>query len=98
WPGEEKVRHVYHLFVVRHPKRDAMRRRLQGHGVGTLIHYPLPVHLQPAYADLGYRPGSLPETERAAREVLALPLYVGLCDEQVEQVAASLCGGHAEAA
>ncbi len=98
WPGEEKVRHVYHLFVVRHPQRDALRRRLQEHGVGTLIHYPLPVHLQPAYADLGYRPGSLPETERAAREVLSLPLYVGLCDEQVEQVAASLCGGHAEAA
>jgi dTDP-4-amino-4,6-dideoxygalactose transaminase len=97
-PDEEQVRQVYHLFVVRHHRRDALRRRLQERGVGTLVHYPVPVHLQPAYADLGYRPGSLPETECAAREVLSLPLYVGLRDDEVEHVAACLRGVDAEAA
>jgi dTDP-4-amino-4,6-dideoxygalactose transaminase len=81
------VRHVYHLYVVRSPQRDALRERLRQAGVDTQVHYPTPVHLQPAYADLGYRPGSLPHTERAAREVLSLPLYVGLAEEDVARVA-----------
>ncbi len=85
-PGRP-VRHAYHLFVVRHPKRDALREALQRRGVGTLIHYPVPVHLQPAYADLGYRPGSLPVTERIASEVLSLPLYVGLTEADIDAVA-----------
>jgi dTDP-3-amino-3,4,6-trideoxy-alpha-D-glucose transaminase len=84
---ERRVQHAYHLFVVRHPARDRLRQRLQARGVETLVHYPVPVHLQPAYADLGYRPGSLPATERAAREVLSLPLYVGLGEERVARVA-----------
>lgn len=66
---------VYHLYVVRHPHRDALQAHLQARGIGTLVHYPVPVHLQPAYADLGYGPGCLPATEAAAREVLSLPLY-----------------------
>lgn len=66
---------VYHLYVVRHPHRDALQAYLQSQGIGTLVHYPVPVHLQPAYADLGYGPGNLPATEAAAREVLSLPLY-----------------------
>jgi len=79
-------RHVYHLYAVRHPRRDAFMACLREHGVGTLIHYPVPVHLQEAYADLGLRPGALPQTESAAAEVLSLPMYVGLEDHQVSHV------------
>jgi len=78
-PGTD---HVYHLFVVRHPDRDGFREGLRRRGVETLVHYPIPVHLQPAYAHLGGRPGDLPESERAAREVVSLPLYPGLTAEQ----------------
>jgi dTDP-3-amino-3,4,6-trideoxy-alpha-D-glucose transaminase len=80
-------RHVYHLYVVRHPRRDALAAHLAAAGIGTLVHYPIPVHLQPAYAALGLGPGSLPETERAAREVLSLPLYPGLAPEAQGRVA-----------
>lgn len=82
--------HVYHLYVVRTPRRDALQQHLQAHGVGTQVHYPVPVHLQEAYQDLGYRPGALPETERAAREILSLPLYPELTDAQVDHVCASV--------
>ncbi len=85
-PRHRAVEHVYHLFVVRHPGRDLLRQRLHAHGIETLIHYPVPVHLQPAYADLGHRPGSLPATERAAREILSLPLYVGLGEDRIDRV------------
>src|SRR5262249_56513956 len=84
------ARHVYHLYVVRHPERDRLRAALAAAGVGTLIHYPVPVHRQPAYADLGYGPGSLPVTERLAGEVLSLPLYVGLRPDEVRAVAAAV--------
>lgn len=79
-------RHVYHLFVVCHPRRDALRERLQAHGIGTLIHYPVPVHRQPAYADLGMAEGSLPATEQAAREIVSLPLYIGLKNGDIERI------------
>src|SRR5262249_29298719 len=59
------VEHVYHLYVVRSPRRDDLRARLRERGMETQIHYPVAVHLQPAYADLGYRSGSLPATESA---------------------------------
>jgi dTDP-4-amino-4,6-dideoxygalactose transaminase len=85
-----ELRHVYHLFVVRLPDRDGLQRRLAGRGVDTMCHYPRPVHLQPAYADLGFAAGSLPAAERAARAVLSLPLYVGLTAAQVAQVCAAL--------
>jgi len=98
WPSDESVHHVYHLFVIQYPARDVMRRHLQTCGVGSLVHYPVPVHLQPAYADLGYRAGSLPVTERAAREVLSLPLYVGLRPEQIDRVVAAVHGCQKEAA
>jgi dTDP-4-amino-4,6-dideoxygalactose transaminase len=80
------ARAVYHLFVVRHPKRDALARALAESGVGTLVHYPLPLHLQPAFAELGGRPGRLPVAERAAAEVLSLPLYPELTDAQAAAV------------
>jgi dTDP-3-amino-3,4,6-trideoxy-alpha-D-glucose transaminase len=85
-PGTE---HVYHLFVVRHPNRDGFREELRRRGVETLVHYPIPVPMQPAYAHLRYRPGDLPETERAAREVVSLPLYPGLTREQQDAVIAA---------
>jgi dTDP-4-amino-4,6-dideoxygalactose transaminase len=72
------VEHVYHLYVVRSPRRDDLRARLRERGMETQIHYPLPVHLQPAYADLGYPPGSLPATERACATIVSLPMYSGL--------------------
>ena len=97
-PVGAAVRHAYHLYVIRHPRRDALRARLAERGVGTLVHYPVPVHLQPAYADLGYRPGSLPHTERAAREVLSLPLYPGLTDAQQDRVIEAIHSCRAEAA
>ncbi|HEY2955807.1 MAG TPA: DegT/DnrJ/EryC1/StrS family aminotransferase [Candidatus Eisenbacteria bacterium] len=79
-------RHAYHLYVVRHARRDALREHLTAAGVGSQVHYPIPVHRQPAYAHLGLGPGSLPETERAAAEVLSLPLYPGLTAEQQQAV------------
>jgi dTDP-4-amino-4,6-dideoxygalactose transaminase len=81
-----QAHHVYHLYVVRAPRRDQLRAHLAERGVGSGIHYALPSHLQPAYADLGLGPGSLPHTERAAREVLSLPLYPELEEAEVERV------------
>lgn len=79
--------HVYHLYVVRHPRRDELQAFLHHRGIGSLIHYPVPVHLQPAYRDLGYGRGDFPAAEAAAREVLSLPLYPELCEEEVVMVA-----------
>jgi dTDP-4-amino-4,6-dideoxygalactose transaminase len=79
--------HVFHLYVVRHPRRDALMEALAEREVQTLIHYPVPVHLQPAYQHLG---GALPVTERIAREILSLPLYVGLDAREAGFVARSV--------
>lgn len=78
--------HVYHLFVVRHPNRDHFREELSRRGVETLVHYPTPIHLQPAYAHLNGQLGDLPETERAAIEVVSLPLYPGMTARQQDAV------------
>lgn len=78
--------HVYHLFVVRCRERDGLRAHLSDRGIATGIHYPAPLHLQPAFASLGYRPGDLPASEAAAGEVLALPLYPELPDQAVAWV------------
>jgi dTDP-4-amino-4,6-dideoxygalactose transaminase len=80
------ARAVHHLFVVRHPRRDALARALGERGVGTLVHYPTPLHLQPVFASLGGKPGDLPVAERAASEILSLPLYPELRDEQARRV------------
>jgi dTDP-4-amino-4,6-dideoxygalactose transaminase len=84
------ARAVHHLFVVRHPRRDALKAALDERGVGTLIHYPIPLHLQPAFAFLGGRPGDLPVAERAAEEILSLPLYPEMTDDQALFVAAAV--------
>jgi dTDP-4-amino-4,6-dideoxygalactose transaminase len=78
--------HVYHLFVIRCRQRDALKAYLETQGIVTGVHYPIPVHLQPAFADLGHGPGDFPAAEAAAREVLALPLYPELSDAAVAQV------------
>jgi len=82
-------RHVFHCYVVRVPggKRDAFRDALAADGVGTGIHYPVPIHLQEAMQFLGYRKGDFPVTERVATEVVSLPMYAELTDAQVEAVA-----------
>ena len=83
-------RHVYHQYVVRVSQRDAVRQALAESGIGTGIHYPIPVHLQPACGFLGYREGDLPHTERAAREILSLPMYPELTDAQLDTVSDTL--------
>jgi dTDP-4-amino-4,6-dideoxygalactose transaminase len=80
------VRHVYHLYVVRSPRRDDLRSFLKSRQIGALVHYPLPVHLQPAYLSRLRGSDDLPETERAAREVLSLPIYPELTESQVQKV------------
>jgi dTDP-4-amino-4,6-dideoxygalactose transaminase len=84
------ARHVYHVFAVRTPQRDDVQRMLLAHGVQTGIHYPVPVHLQPAHADLGYRKGDFPHAERAATETLSLPMYPELSLTDQEQVASAV--------
>jgi dTDP-4-amino-4,6-dideoxygalactose transaminase len=81
--------HVYHVYAVRVRERDRVRDRLSAR-VGTSIHYPLPVHLQPAYADLGYTRGDFPESEALAEETLSLPIFPGITDDEVDAVCAQL--------
>jgi dTDP-4-amino-4,6-dideoxygalactose transaminase len=82
--------HVYHLCVVRIADRDRVRKTLNDQGIGAGIHYPLPLHLQEVYADLQARTGPLPHTEALAREILSLPLYPEMTEEQVREVGAAL--------
>lgn len=78
---------AFHLYVVRHPERDELKRALEENRIGCGLHYPLPLHLQKCYASLGYRRGSFPVAEKAARECLSLPIYPELTDDQVDRVA-----------
>jgi len=77
---------VWHQYVVRHPRRDELRKQLAEAGIGTLIHYPVPPHLQRAYGDLGLEPGSLPITERIHDQVLSLPIWPTMEQYQIDQV------------
>lgn len=79
-------RHVYHVYAIRSADRDALQAKLQEAGVATGIHYPVPVHLQTAYADLGYKAGDLPVTEQIAAEWLSLPMFAELEPGQVDAV------------
>ncbi len=78
--------HVYHLFVVRTARRDALVEHLKKHEIGCVVHYPIPCHLQPCYQNLGYGEGDFPVTERICREVLSLPLYPEITAEQIDAV------------
>jgi dTDP-4-amino-4,6-dideoxygalactose transaminase len=77
---------IYHLYVIRSRDRDAMAEQLKAKGIHTGFHYPVPVHLQRCYTSWGYRPGSLPVTERVASEVISLPMFPGLTEEQQVRV------------
>lgn len=79
--------HIYHLFVIQIDERDAVQQRLTEAGVATGIHYPVPIHLQPAYANLGYKPGDFPVAERQASRVLSLPMFPELTRNQLARVA-----------
>lgn len=83
-------RHVYHLYVVRHPRRDAIVKALAERGITVAMHYPWPIHLMRGYADLGYREGALPVTERVAREIFSLPMYPALSDAEQDRVCEGL--------
>jgi dTDP-4-amino-4,6-dideoxygalactose transaminase len=72
----ESCRHVWHVFAVRCDARDRLQEHLKENGIGTVIHYPIPMHLQGAYADLGYKKGSFPIAERICETELSLPMYI----------------------
>ena len=86
----EHSRHVYHVYAVGLPRRDEVLSALQEAGIGVGIHYPVPVHLQKAYANLGYRTGDFPVTESLANRFLSLPIFPELHSEQVNEVVATL--------
>jgi len=83
----EPGRHIYHLYVVRTRKRDGLQAFLKGRRIDTLIHYPIPIHLQKAYQELGYRRGDLPWTERCSREILSLPFFPEMTEAEMGEVA-----------
>jgi dTDP-4-amino-4,6-dideoxygalactose transaminase len=78
---------AWHLYVVRHPQRDQLKKHLEASHIGCALHYPLPLHLQKAYAHLGYQAGDFPISEKAARECLSLPIYPEMTDTQISRVA-----------
>ena len=81
---------VWHLYVVRHPRRDDQKKHLDASGIGCALHYPLPLHLQKCYASLGHQAGAFPVAEKAARECLSLPIYPELTEAQLQRIAATI--------
>lgn len=87
---DPRCEHVFHQYTIRVANRDQVQKQLAEQGVSTMVYYPVPIHLQPIYASLGLGPGSLPHTETACREVLSLPIFPELTDEQADYVAEAL--------
>ena len=86
------VYHVYHQYTIRAPQRNALAAYLKERGIGTMVYYPVPLHLQGLYASLGYKEGDLPESEAASREVLSLPMYPEITEEQQRMVTEAIRG------
>jgi dTDP-4-amino-4,6-dideoxygalactose transaminase len=80
------VEHVYHLYVIRVPRRDELMEHLKSRGIPTIIHYPIPIHLQEAYADAGWTKGAFQVTERYADEIVSLPMFPEISAEQIDAV------------
>ena len=83
----QNATHVYHLYIIRTTKRDELQQYLTQQGIGTMIHYPMPPHLQEAYSFLGHKKGDFPIAEELANTMLSIPLYPGMTQEQTQQVA-----------
>jgi dTDP-4-amino-4,6-dideoxygalactose transaminase len=81
---------IYHLFVVRAPQRDALQVHLKNEGIFTGIHYPVPIHMQNAMAHLGYQEGDFPHTEQVVKEILSLPMFAELTDDDIARIAGSV--------
>lgn len=86
----EGAEHVFHLYVIRTRRRDQLMKYLAEKGIGCIIHYPVPIHLQKAYANRGWKKGEYPETEAAAAEILSLPMFAGMTEAQVDEVCAAI--------
>lgn len=86
----ENVESVWHLFVIRTKRRNELKKYLDDKGIGTLIHYPIPMHLQRAYKDLGFRTGDFPIAEQISNEVISLPIWYGMCMEEMNYVVDSM--------
>jgi dTDP-3-amino-3,4,6-trideoxy-alpha-D-glucose transaminase len=82
--------HIYHLFIIETDRRNELQKHLSGAGIHTNIHYPIPIHLQKAYKDLGYKEGDFPRAERAAKRMLSLPMFSELTNAQIERVTESI--------
>ncbi len=83
---DSRADHIFHQYVIRAPRRDALRQYLTDHKIGSEIYYPVPLHLQTSLAGLGYKQGDFPVSETASHEVLALPMYPELRDDEQQTV------------